>query len=247
MKMYNNFINEERKVSYKKKLSPDLWEDGKIIERIKNKLIRIGKDFYEDLDADTELIDIYFTGSMCNYNYSADSDIDIHIIMDFEDVSDNIKLVKKAMDGQRFIWNLRHSINIKGHDVELYVQDSSEKHTASAIYSLLYDKWVVEPKYNPPQVEQKFVDMKYDAKAYDIDELDRISKDEELTDPYECEAYYEKSKEMKTKIMKSRKEGLDLNGEFSVDNLVFKKLRKSGKIKKLINTISRFYDKMYSQ
>jgi len=245
--MFNMFLNEERRVAYKKQLSPDLWEDGKIIERIKQKLIKIGKDFYEDLDVDTELLDIYFTGSMCNYNYSSDSDIDVHIIIDFEDVSDNMKLVKKAMDGQRFIWNLRHNIVIKGHDVELYVQDSGEKHTASSIYSLLYDKWIVEPKYNPPAVDQKFVDMKYDAKAYDIDELEKLSKDEDLVDPYECEVYYDKAKEMKAKIMKSRKEGLDLNGEFSIDNLVFKKLRKNGKIKKLIDTITRFYDKIYSQ
>ncbi len=247
MKMFNMFLNEERRVAYKKQLSPDLWEDGKIIERIKQKLIKIGKDFYEDLDVDTELLDIYFTGSMCNYNYSSDSDIDVHIIIDFEDVSDNMKLVKKAMDGQRFIWNLRHNIVIKGHDVELYVQDSGEKHTASSIYSLLSDKWIVEPKYNPPAVDQKFVDMKYDAKAYDIDELEKLSKDEDLVDPYECEVYYDKAKEMKAKIMKSRKEGLDLNGEFSIDNLVFKKLRKNGKIKKLIDTITRFYDKIYSQ
>ena len=34
--------------------------------------------------------------------------------------------------------------------------------------------------------------------------------------------------------MKSRKEGLSEEGEFSLENLVFKKLRSEGKIKKLI-------------
>lgn len=242
---YNNFINE-RRVAYKKQLCPDIWKDGKIIERIKEKLIKIGKDFFKDLDIETELIDIYLTGSIVNYNYNSLSDIDIHCITEFKKINEDTELVKKAMDGQRFIWNLRHNISIKGHDVELYVQDIQEKHKASGIYSLLYDKWIVKPIYDPPKVDQKTVDLKYDAKAYDIDQLGEISKEKNL-DPYECEEYYKKAKEMKVKIMKSRKEGLDEKGEFSIENLVFKKLRKNGKIKKLIDIISRFYDKIYTQ
>jgi len=242
---YNNF--NERRVAYKKELCPDIWENMNIIERIKNKLIKISKDFFDDLDIDVELSDIYLTGSIANYNYNADSDIDVHIVVDFKELSEDIDIVKRAMDGQRFIWNLRHNISIKGHDLELYVQNVNEKHIASGMYSLLYDKWIIKPVYNPPKVDQKIVDIKYDAKAYDIDELDKISKEKYMTDPYECEEYYKKAKELKLKIIKSRKEGLNETGEFSIENLVFKKLRNNGKIKKLIDTISRFYDKIYSQ
>lgn len=242
---YDKFINE-RRVSYKKQLCPDIWEDGKIIERIKEKLIKIGKDFFEELDIESELVDIYLTGSIANYNYNAMSDIDIHCVTRFKDINEDTELVKKAMDGMRFIWNLRHNISIKGHDVELYIQDVEEKHTASGLYSLLYDKWIVKPIYDPPKIDQETVDLKYKAKAYDIDKLGEISKDKSL-EPYECEEYYEKSKEIKAKIMKSRKEGLNEKGEFSVENLVFKKLRKNGKIKKIIDIISRFYDKIYTQ
>ena len=54
--------------------------------------------------------------------------------------------------------------------------------------------------------------------------------------------------EFKNKIMKSRKAGLETpEAEFSVENLVFKKLRNAGSIEKLIDTIGRFYDKIYSQ
>ena len=47
--------------------------------------------------------------------------------------------------------------------------------------------------------------------------------------------------------MKARKAGLSASGEFSIENLVFKKLRAEGKIEKLIDIITTLYDKIYSQ
>ena len=46
--------------------------------------------------------------------------------------------------------------------------------------------------------------------------------------------------------MKMRKESLAKGGEFSVGNLVFKKLRSEGYIGKLIDIITKSYDKIYS-
>jgi predicted nucleotidyltransferase len=244
MKNYNEFILE-RRISYQKQLCPDVWENKHLIPRIEDKLLRIARDFFKELEFDTEIIDINLTGSLANYNYTTESDVDIHIVIDFSDINDDIKLVKKAVDGQRFIWNLRHNVTIKGHDVELYIQDNSEEHTSAGLYSLLNHKWIKQPTYNPPDVDTKDVDIKYDARVNDINELEKLS--EQDLDPTESETYYNKSKEFKTKILKSRKEGLFKEGEFSIENLVFKKLRTEGKIEKLINIITKFYDKIYSQ
>ena len=49
MKKYNDFIIE-RKVSYKKKLCPDIWEDDVFISRIEQKLLRISRDFLRSSD-----------------------------------------------------------------------------------------------------------------------------------------------------------------------------------------------------
>jgi len=235
----------ERRIPYKKTLCPDIWESGVIIERIKIKLIKIAKDFYNDVELETEIKDIYLTGSMANYNYNDESDIDVHVVIDYSDVNEDTELVKKAIDGQRFIWNLRHNITIKGHDVELYIQDEKEEHCASGLYSLMNDKWIIKPVYNPPDVDTKDVNIKYEARVYDINKFEKLSK-MNLT-PEESDEYYNGSRDLKAKIMKSRKEGLTEEGEFSIENLVFKKLRKEGKIKKLIDIITRFYDKIYSQ
>jgi len=235
----------EKKISYQKELCQDIWNGDIIKEKIKKKLIKIAKDFYDDIDLETEIKDIVLTGSMANYNYTESSDIDVHIIIDFADVNEDTVLVKRAVDGQRFIWNLRHNITIKGHDVELYVQDDDEEHRSSGLYSLFNDKWIIKPTYNPPDIEDIDIDVKYDARLYAIEKFEKLSK-RNLTSE-ESEELYNSAKDLKTKIMKSRKDGLESGGEFSIENLVFKKLRAEGGIKKLIDTITRFYDKIYSQ
>jgi len=244
MKNYNDFIYEN-KIAYQNRLCSDLWE-GKILnKRIEDKLLRIARDFFDELKFDTEILDIELVGSLANFNFNADSDIDIHIKLDFADINEDIFLVKKAVDGQRFMWNLRHNIIIKDHDVEIYVQDKNEEHITAGSYSLLNHKWIKFPIHNTPDVDTADIEPKYDARVYDIEELEKLSETD--LDPNDAEMYYNKAKDLKSKIMKARKDGLSASGEFSIENLVFKKLRKEGKFEKLINAVTTLYDKIYSQ
>ena len=112
--------------------------------------------------------------------------------------------------------------------------------------TLLNHEWVTLPKYNPPDVDSTDIDPKYEARAFDIDKLADIADSEDL-DPTESEEYYKKAYNLKIKIMKARSAGLSESGEFSIENLVFKKIRSEGKLKKLIDTIVKFYDKIYTQ
>ncbi len=87
--------------------------------------------------------------------------------------------------------------------------------------------------------------MKYDGIINDIDSVDiELSKTDSEMDAREVHQHAER---VKSKIMKMRKEGLETRGEFSVENLVFKKLRNEGYIQKLIDLISRSYEKIYSE
>jgi predicted nucleotidyltransferase len=235
----------ERRIEYKKELCQDIWDGTTLKEKIEKKLLKLAKDFFEDMELETEIIDIHLTGSMVSFNYNAESDIDVHIVIDFKDVNEDVELVKMAVDGQRFIWNMRHNVQIKGHDVELYIMDVDEEHISNGIYSLVDKDWHKKPKYSPPDVDTKEIKPKFDARVYDILKFEKISK----TDLSESEAeeYYNSTSSLKEKIMKDRKKGLHDEGEFSIENLVFKKLRKTGKFKKLLDTIGRFYDKIYSQ
>lgn len=244
MKNFTNFINE-KKIAYQKQLCPDIWDDKILDERIEYKLLRIARDFFDGLEFDTEILDIQLVGSLASYNYTSESDIDVHIILDFSDINEDIILVKKAIDGDRFMWNIRHNIVIKGHDIEVYAQDKNEELASSGKYSLMNHKWIKFPAYNPPNVDTKDIKPKYDSRVYDIEELEKLSKTN--LDSTDAEMYYEKAKDLKSKIMKARKAGLSQSGEFSIENLVFKKLRNQGKIRKLIDTITKLYDMIYSQ
>jgi hypothetical protein len=235
-------LNEDQ--FYQKELNSLFWSGEKFDQEVREKLISIANEFYATFKLDIPISDIQLTGSLANYNWTPKSDLDVHVLIDFSKISDDIALAKKAMDGQRFIWNLRHNIVIRKHDVELYLQDIREPHVASGLFSLLNNQWIRIPKYDPPQVDEKDVEVKFEGIVNDIKEIESRLENESDINPRELYSHAEKVKE---KIMKARKEGLAERGEFSVENLVFKKLRNEGYIEKIIDLISRSYEKIYNE
>jgi len=170
---FNEFLNEGR--FYNETLNPKFWdEDNKFNQRIRGKLLTIANDFFDSLKLDVEIKDIQLTGSLANYNYTDYSDFDTHIIIDFKDVDKNVDLVKTAVDNQRINWNIKHDITIKGYPVELYVQDVTEQHTASGLFSLMNNKWVKEPKYNKPEIDEDDVTVKSKGYMKTIDKLGKM-------------------------------------------------------------------------
>ena len=236
-------LNEDE--FYQKELNPIFWRGNEFDSSVREKLLKIAEDFYSIFKIDLPIDDIQLTGSLANYNWTPKSDLDVHVLIDFSKVDPNKDLVKRALDGQRFIWNLRHNIIIRGHDVELYIQDINEPHIASGLFSLQNNEWIKTPSYNPPQIDERDIQMKYDGIVNDIVQIEaELGKSDSEISPEEVHNHAET---LKSKIMKMRKEGLEQRGEFSVENLVFKKLRNEGYIQKIIDLISRSYEKIYSE
>lgn len=235
-------------IYYNDSLNTQFWTKGKFDPGVQEKLIQIAQDFYSSLKLTVPIHDIQLTGSLANYNYTKYSDLDVHIIIDFKDINEDEQLVKKALDGARFVWNQRHNVVIRGHDVELYVQDESEQHTASGLYSLLNKEWIHIPRYNPPEIDERDVKLKEKEYTKEILRMERLAKQSDLS-----KADYKhlevRSKKLKEKIQQGRKECLTgpEASEFCVENLVFKNLRNTGMIEKLINIATRAYDGMYSE
>jgi len=259
---FNRFLNKrsnslnEGKVNsfYHDELAPVFWTKKKdkwvFDQRVRRKLLRIANEFfsnYEDVLKQKDIVDIQLTGSLSNYNYTDFSDLDVHIIVNLKGIDDdNPQILKKAIGGIRFMWNLRHDIVIRGYDVELYVQDESEPHTASALFSLLKNEWIKSPSYNPPSIDERDVEKKYNSIVSDIEQLhSRLLVDSMI--PSNARQLYKRCLTMKKKIFKMRREGLEKGGEMSIGNLAFKKLRNEGYIEKLINIISKSYDKIYTE
>jgi len=218
---------------YNDTLNPNIWDNLKLKPEIKEKLLQIGKDFYADTETDAPLKDILFVGSLANYNWSDTSDFDVHVVIDFKDVDENVELVEKLVNALKSKWNDEHDIHLKGHNVEVYIQDVTKENRSTGVYSLMQDKWLSEPQKENIEIDKEKIQEKYNdfvrkinsaLKSQDIDKLKSIIKD----------------------VYDMRQAGLDKSGELSTENLVFKILRNRNYIEKLKQEIINLYDKKQS-
>lgn len=226
----------------RKELNPKVWDsEDKIKTNVRKKLLKIADDFIEFLDIPwVEVKDTTITGSLANYNWSKYSDIDLHIIIDYNDIGENETLVKEYLNSKRKIWNDTHAINIFGFEVEIYVQDEKETHHSTAVYSLEENEWITKPNKFKPKIDKELIKRKAAKIMSQIDEIIEISKDGDYS------KVLKKYDELWDKIKKMRKAGLEREGEFSYENLVFKVLRRSGYIEKFMEIKTNAYDSLHS-
>jgi len=243
---WRNHINSASVPSFRAKmdLNREFWgREDLLDQKIKEKLSQIAKDFMERSEvSNVPIKDMTFTGSLANYNYSKYSDIDLHIIIDFDDVDENSDLVKEFFDFKRALWNQNHKILINGYEVEIYVQDVKEPHVSTGVYSVLDDKWLTKPDREETDID--YDNIKKKSKSL-IDEIDDIERIEEI-DVGVLEKKLNKINRLKEKIRKFRKIGLETDGEYSIENLAFKVLRRNGYLKKLSDLKKNTYDEMMS-
>ena len=202
--------------------------------------MHIVDEFLENLDLDMDIADIIITGSLANYNWSKFSDIDLHILVDFGAINENEALVKKFFDAVRSRWNKLHDITVKGHEVEIYVQDEHEPHTSTGVYSLMNDEWVVKPKKVKPVIDKASAKKKMDSIVKELDKLESLYDNRAYDDSYDM------ATRIKNKIKRMRQSGLDRVGIYSPENLAFKMLRRSGDIQRLFDIYTKSYYQIYS-
>jgi len=240
---FKQYITEQ---FYNDQLNPKYFNDDKEFDsNIRQKLLDLAWDLAESCGVTEHVQDIQLTGSMVNYNYTKYSDLDTHILLDFKDVNEDEELVKTALDSKRWIFNEQHDILMRGHEVELYFQDVDEVHRASGLYSLLDDEWLVEPKYDPPTVDEQDVLSKADQYARDVALLQ--TKLSSAATDIELDKLRDISSKLKSKIQRMRKDSLVRDGEFGIGNLAFKHLRNTGVIETLINISRNAYDKKFNE
>jgi len=221
-------------------LSPEVWEkDGDSFimkEDIRKRLLEISSDFYEFLKVPIDLLDVTLTGSLSNYNYSKFSDFDLHLIINYDDIDADHELVEDFFNMKKTIWNIRHNITIKDFDVEVYAQDAGESHHSTGVYSVQNNKWLVEPKKEKADVDKDEIYKKSKSWAKQIDNIEKFFR----------KGQYEKViglvEKLKEKLKKYRTIGLEEGGEYAIENLVFKVLRRSGYIERLNDMKQDSYD-----
>lgn len=221
-------------------LHQSFWQDMQFDETIRERLVTIARDFYESLKLPAPIIDIQLTGSIANYNYHDLSDLDVHVIIDYTVIDDNVDLVKKMINAERWKWNETYDIMFRGHEVELYIQDVSEQHTASGLYSLLNAAWIIEPSPKTMTIDEN--DVTYKANLYKS-MIDTLIAQKGIAD---AKNLYERATTLRYKIIRLRRDAFEAGeNEFNIDNLAFKELRNSGYIGKLIDFEHDVYEKSF--
>lgn len=224
-----SFLEQKISFKYHETLNPKFWDGDKLKFEVKMKLVRIGNAWADFANIPkTAIKDMIVVGGNANYNYTQYSDLDLHLIVDKDKLPDCPDLLDDYFRDKKQLWALTHDIKIYGHDVELYAEEEgTERPSNQGVYSVKYNKWLMKPKYEKPEIDFKLlktktrdimdtIDMFIDGKSNDLIAM----------------------KKMKDKLRVMRSSAIRKGGEFSLENLMFKELRNNGYLNKFSDYIT---------
>jgi predicted nucleotidyltransferase len=211
-------------------LNPLFFENNKLKTEVSKKATEVSDELLaslKEVGLEIKIKDLVITGSNASYNYTKDSDIDLHLIADLDGIEDPEGLYPIIFDAFKSAFNKKYNIDFYGVPVEVYIESSNTPVVSNGIYSILNDEWVKEPVNETiPEIDQKQLDQvlqpwkdRYDQLIASIDEktsADEAPIDEFLTDLYDLRA-----------------KGLKGDGEYSFENLTFKEIRNLGCLDRL--------------
>lgn len=207
-------------VSFHKELNPKLWEDEKLDPEVRDQLMLIAEDFVEYLGiSNLKVKDVTISGSNAAYSYTPHSDLDLHVLVDFNELPNN-EVYQELFTAKKTLYNEAHNITVRDVPVELYVQDTSNPVQSLGEYSIVHDKWIRIPKKRRANFDEVATKAKYE-KLGDLIELAIKSKDPKRVN------------DTIALVKRYRKSGLDKAGEFGPENLAYKAVRKQGLVQAL--------------
>lgn len=188
-------VNEEIKIN--DTLNRTLFDnDDELRERVKYKLLNIVEEIQDiaiENEIDLVIKDVVLLGSNCSYNYTKDSDIDLHIIADTSGndcTKHHLELIYNLFKSS---FNDKYDIKIKGIPVELYIEENETSANSNGIYSL-YSGWIKKPtKESIPDIDYDSINSNVDVYinrynellkelGYDDDEEFKVVSNDELDD-----------------------------------------------------------------
>ena len=205
------------KIEMHNTLNPNIWaEDNHLRLEVKDKLEEIVVEFLCELEENEipiHILDVHLVGSNASYNYTDKSDLDVHIIVNLEDITCDPYILNLLYGYFKSYFNNKYDISIHGVNVELYIEDVNTSSISNGIYSLFDDDWVKFPE----RVEIPEVDISKDIAPYKNTYYNIIkSKDGAKANIFINDLYL------------LRRNSLSKDGEYGVGNLIFKEFRNNG-------------------
>ena len=195
-------------------LNQQLFDNDILRKDIRKRLLEIVDLFIGKIREDNipiDVIDYWLLGSNAAYNYGPKSDIDIHIIVNMEDLGVDPYILQVLYNYIKSDFNNKYDIEVKGHEVELYLEDVRSGAVTNGIYSLKQNRWIKFP-------------TRTEYMRFDVTETD------EYKDWYQryLELEDDEIEQFINDLYLMRKESLATEGEWGTGNLVFKEFRNQG-------------------
>ena len=220
-----------------KTLNQKIWDNFNLKHEILCKLTEIADVFMDTLQIQAlPLTDVVFTGSLANYNYTDKSDIDLHLVVDFDTLGISPEdFIQKYFNAKKTEFNQKHDITIYDYPVELYVEDVNSPAKASGRYSIITESWLKTPK--------GFTDDQ-EIELGDNEVLQNLVK--RINAVTASKGNYEDAETLLGEIYNLRASGLEHEGEMSIENMIFKALRNEDYIEKLKKYMDNEIDRKLS-
>ena len=194
-------------------------------DKVRDKMLEIVDEFLANLkeqDIKIKVDDILFIGSNASYNYTKDSDIDLHILANVKATDYDTEIAAALYGAYRTIFNKTLDITLYDIPLEIFVETEDSTRVSNGVYSVKKNKWIKKP-------------VAEDIPEYDTEALNELvdkweAKCKELIDDIKADKLDDEKKVVKMLediYEKLRKKGIS-KGEYSVENLAFKELRNKG-------------------
>lgn len=205
-------------------------KDEVLKDKVRNKMLEIVDEFLANLkeqDIKIKVDDVLLIGSNASYNYTKDSDIDLHILANSKGTSYSPEVADALYSAYRSLFNKSLDISIYDIPLEIFVETENSQRVSNGIYSVKKNKWIKKP-------------IQEDIPDYDKEALDKLvytweAKCKELIKDIKADKLDDEKKVVKMLediYDKLRKKGV-AKGEYSTENLAFKELRNKGYLDKL--------------
>lgn len=205
-------------------------KDGILKDKVRDKMLEIVDTFLADLeeqDIKIKVDDILFIGSNASYNYTKDSDIDLHILANIKAVDYPADLGAALYSAYRSIFNKNLDITLYDIPLEIFVETEESTRVSNGVYSVKKNKWVKKP------VQEDIPEFDKDALNELVDKWEAECK--KLIDDIKADKLDDEKKVVKMLediYEKLRKKGV-AKGEYAIENLAFKELRNKGYLDQL--------------
>lgn len=210
-------------------LNPKLWNNDKLLPEVRDKIIEIIDQFLSTIDLDIKIIDARIVGSQASFNYTSKSDLDVHLISNFDLMDASEQIITLLYNCLKSKFNSEYDISIRGINVELYLEDMKSSAISNGVYSIFEDRWI-----------------RYPHKLDNIPEINIDSDIREWKDRIDTTIQFgntESIEKLIDDLYILRKDSLALDGEYGKGNQIFKELRNND----LLDDLKTAYKKKRSK